>query len=305
MLSFDDFLAWEETTRDTIDFKKTYVDMTGDILAGLVLSEIIYWHMPSKKGRSRLSVHRDGQEWIACHRVEWWDRTRMTPRQIDRVFKILIAKGLIVKDRFHFAGKPTVHVRLNKERFLELWQGLVKNPPVNPYKSNSPNGEIEDCLFHQTVKTNSPNGENQFTASVNSYTETTTETTSRKRAVTHTTGKNTPEEAKAKTLIQAWADTCGLFGTFDNRTRMAQAKKMLAWDEPPTVEEVKQVVSDRLKIPRKGQYEFAYVAEDILERRQFVAMEAMKRQTEEQKRRQMSDKADLHSALMLGGGAVA
>lgn len=80
---------------------------------------------------------------------------------------------------------------------------------------------------------------------------------------------------------------------------------MLAWDEPPTVEEVKQVVSDRLKIPRKGQYEFAYVAEDILERRQFAAMEAMKQQTEEQKRRQMTDKADLHSALMLGGGAVA
>lgn len=34
--SFDSFLSWEGTTQDTIDFKRIYVDMAGDLVAGAV-----------------------------------------------------------------------------------------------------------------------------------------------------------------------------------------------------------------------------------------------------------------------------
>jgi len=47
-MEFNEFLSWELTTRDTIDFKKIYVDIAGDLIAGLLLSQIIYWHLPSK-----------------------------------------------------------------------------------------------------------------------------------------------------------------------------------------------------------------------------------------------------------------
>ena len=42
MKSFNDFLAWEKASRDSIDFKKIYVDVAGDLIAGLLLSQIIY-----------------------------------------------------------------------------------------------------------------------------------------------------------------------------------------------------------------------------------------------------------------------
>jgi hypothetical protein len=316
MLSFQDFLAWEESTRDTIDFKKIYVDMAGDILAGLVLSEIIYWHMPSKNGKSRLSVHRDGEEWIACHRVEWWDRTRMTPRQIDRVFKILLVAGLIFKDRFHFAGKPTVHVRLNKEKFLSCWQELIKNPPVNPYKSNSPNGEIEETPIHQTVKTNSPNGENQFTASVNSYTETTAKTTNTtKRVVKHTTGK-TPRTTTPRYIAKAlqhepmitWlvkkfrpeinVEMVGVRGLFkdmaEQYTKVCEAivDAGLGLDDLPGEHAYLMGKGwPTFGVGKMGEYAHDYAGHKA---KQNGAAHP-----------KQDEKAELHSSLMLGGGAVA
>lgn len=197
MTTFTDFLLWEQSTRDIIDFKKVYVDMAGDVLAGLVLSEIVYWHLPKRDGESKLRVHKDGQDWIACRRVEWWDRTRMTPRQIDRVFNVLVKKGLIVKDLFHFAGKPTVHIRLVQEAFLKAWEAMTVNPPANPY-ANLPKREIreENTLINEMVKSNLPNGDSQFTASVNSYTETTASTTKQK--------KIRPPKAKPLSPLQEW-----------------------------------------------------------------------------------------------------
>ena len=44
-MNFDDFLKWEQSSRDTVDFKTVYVDMVGDLLAGLMLSQIVFWHL--------------------------------------------------------------------------------------------------------------------------------------------------------------------------------------------------------------------------------------------------------------------
>ena len=49
MKDFNNFLAWRTNTRDTIDFKKIYVDMVGDLIAGLMLGRIIYWYLPDKE----------------------------------------------------------------------------------------------------------------------------------------------------------------------------------------------------------------------------------------------------------------
>lgn len=217
-------------------------------------------------------------------------KLRTTERNVQLLLRRLEKTGEIVI--IPNDGKATGTGNTNRyilKGYVEWYQAVKKISPLDDEAVKLPvsRGEIS-CI--QGVKKLSPK------PLVNPS----------KNRSTHTTGKkDDPEREKAKILIQAWADTCGMFGTFDNRARIAQAKKMLAWDEPPTVEEVKQVVVERLKIPRKGQYEFAYIAEDILERRQFAAMEAAKRQAEEEKRRQLADKTELHSALMLGGGAVA
>jgi len=45
------FLEWEGKARDAIDCKRHYIDLAGgDVVAGLLLSQIMYWHLPPKKG---------------------------------------------------------------------------------------------------------------------------------------------------------------------------------------------------------------------------------------------------------------
>lgn len=173
-LSFNDFVVWEQSTRDIIDFKKTYCDVAdGDVLAGLVLSEIIYWHLPSSKdGQSKMRIVRDDKEWIACRRYEWWDRTRLTPRQMDRVLSKLTKLGLIEKEVFKFYGDPTVHVRLVKDRFMKCWHNILNNPLVNPFL---PNGENEITAEGNGSQ---PDGENDLTKNGKSLTETPTSSTS-------------------------------------------------------------------------------------------------------------------------------
>lgn len=177
MDNFNEFLAWERHTRDTIDFKKAYVDVAGDVLAGLVLSEIVYWHLPNNQGKSKLRVVRNDKTWIACTRYEWWDRTRLTPRQIDRLLKVLVDRGIIEKDRFRFEGSPTVHVHLKQEAFVSAVEHVIQNPLKNPFL---PNGENAADLT-KPLDGNNANGEIQLTASVKSLTETTTETTKKER----------------------------------------------------------------------------------------------------------------------------
>ena len=132
--SFDSFLSWEGTTRDTIDFKRIYVDMAGDLVAGLLLSQLVYWHLDGRDGRTKLRVFRDGHGWVAKQRDDWWDEVRITPKQFDRACKILVDKGLITKTYFRFAGLRTMHLRIVKDRFMEVWQTTLDNPPDNPYK---------------------------------------------------------------------------------------------------------------------------------------------------------------------------
>ena len=91
MDNFNDFLTWEKASKDTIDFKKVYVDVSGDLIAGLLLSQIIYWHLPSKDGKSKLRVHKKDKTWLAKQRSDWWDEIRITPKQYDRAIgKVLL-----------------------------------------------------------------------------------------------------------------------------------------------------------------------------------------------------------------------
>lgn len=43
-----DFLAREQAENDGFYTKKMYIDIAGDLLAGILLSQIVYWYLPSK-----------------------------------------------------------------------------------------------------------------------------------------------------------------------------------------------------------------------------------------------------------------
>jgi hypothetical protein len=141
---WEGFLEWERASQDTVDFKTIYVDMAGDLVAGLLLSQIVYWYLPSKKdGRSKLRVYKDGHHWIAKARKDWWDELRIRAKRADRALSILEEKGLIVTAVYKFNRAPTKHIRIVKEKFLTAWTArlasLQEEQPIFP-KGEYPNG---------------------------------------------------------------------------------------------------------------------------------------------------------------------
>jgi len=118
MQNFKDFLLWEKASRDTIDVKRVYVDICGDLIAGIMLSQIIYWHLPDVRGRSKLRVYKDDKFWVAKEHNDWWEECRITQWQSRRAIKILGDKGLIEKKYFMFNGRRTTHIRLIENNLI-------------------------------------------------------------------------------------------------------------------------------------------------------------------------------------------
>jgi hypothetical protein len=115
-----EFLFWEGSSRDTIDFKKVYVDISNDLIAGLLLSQIVYWHLPSKEtGKTKLRVEKEGFLWIAKGREDWYEEIRITAKQYDRAIKMLEKLEIVEVKTFKFNSNPTKHVRLLWDKFLK------------------------------------------------------------------------------------------------------------------------------------------------------------------------------------------
>ncbi|WP_100904011.1 hypothetical protein [Nostoc flagelliforme] len=146
------FLAWESRSRDTIEVKRCYVDVAGgDLIAGILLSQIIYWHLPDHEGQSRLRIERDGYKWLAKKRDDWWKECRITPRQFDLATKLLQSKNLIKTATYKFGNSPIKHIRIDWENFLNELQAVVQTPPNAPerikttFARSDQNGNLTKC----------------------------------------------------------------------------------------------------------------------------------------------------------------
>jgi len=116
----DEFLAFEKASRDTIDVKRVYIDMAGDLAAGVLLSQIVYWHLPDESGKPKLRVFNEEHLWLAKRREDWWDECRLTPRQFDTAIARLADMGIVETKVLRFNGSPTKHVRIEWDKFLQL-----------------------------------------------------------------------------------------------------------------------------------------------------------------------------------------
>ena len=114
----DEFIAWEQASRDVIDVKRIYIDITGDLATGVLLSQIVFWSLPDRSGKQKLKILKDGRYWLAKKREDWWDECRITPKQFDRAIGVLEDKKLVVTDVFGFAGAPVKHVSLDFEELI-------------------------------------------------------------------------------------------------------------------------------------------------------------------------------------------
>lgn len=166
-MDYRDFLAWEATSRDTIDFKKVYVDMAEDLVAGLMLSQIIFYNLPGQSSESKLRVQKGGHTWLVKKHSDWYDECRITERQSPRALQILADKGLVETKVYRFNGSPTIHIRVLWENFLESLNTLVSRVYTENVVSKP-----RKAQFPKHTKCNI-----QTTESVDSLTENTTKTT--------------------------------------------------------------------------------------------------------------------------------
>ncbi|MGF7396160.1 hypothetical protein PQ692_10315 [Thermoanaerobacterium thermosaccharolyticum] len=115
----EEFFQYEKTSKDSVDLKRIYIDIAGDIVTGVLLSQIIFYYLPDNKGKTKLRVMHDNELWLAKTREEWWEECRISPKQFDRSIKILEDKQLVITKTIKFNGSPVKHIRLNLDILIE------------------------------------------------------------------------------------------------------------------------------------------------------------------------------------------
>jgi len=90
-------------------FIETWVlDVTEcDYPVALVLSQVLWWHQPSKDGTPRCKFERAGQRWLLRSDDEWWGETRLSLRQVRRAKSVLTKAELVECRRFKRDIGPT------------------------------------------------------------------------------------------------------------------------------------------------------------------------------------------------------
>lgn len=118
-----EFLSFIADGEDIISFRKSYVDITDSLIAGMMLNEIIFWHLPNREtGQSKLRVIHEDKEWLAISKVDWYNRARITSSQARTGENRLIELGFINVRVFKFNGVPTTHYSLNWDFFLNTFE---------------------------------------------------------------------------------------------------------------------------------------------------------------------------------------
>ncbi len=205
MVTMREFLQWEAVSKDTIDFKKAYVDMAGgDLIAGLMLSQIVFWHLPDKRGGSKLRVERDGYQWIAKKRTDWYEECRISDQRARRALKLLTELNLIETKVYKFAGVPTTHIRILPEPFLAAWENVVRSlysdggqsdREGEPDETNGFDRKDQDLLGERT--------KSSWLISPSPLTETTTEITTEREGPASPGSPPADSLAKVEALPQA------------------------------------------------------------------------------------------------------
>lgn len=157
-MDMNKFLSLKALEEKRVNFEMSYVDMAkGDLIAGLLLSQIVYWFLPSKEGKHKTRATYKGRRAIAKNRDDWYDEIRVTPRQYDRGIKILQELNIVDVENSMFNGKRTPFIILNNDIFLELYEKELSryNETVTPIsrESNIGNNQSVKPLTETTTKT--------------------------------------------------------------------------------------------------------------------------------------------------------
>lgn len=210
-----------------------YIDITGDLVQGALLSRIMYWFSVDKNKKSKVRIFKDDYFWIAKQRKDWWEEIRITERQYDKAIKELEKKGFVVLAKYKFNSMPTIHIRPDYENInsaTKEWENQLRKEIVAEYKSelqNETDGNNTKCNsqgIDTKCKTGVTQESNLLTLITNndySNIDYTTDTTKAEtlsndngEADTISLKKSLPTSAKKKTkseLMELETDMCRRF----------------------------------------------------------------------------------------------
>jgi hypothetical protein len=121
--------------------KVAYVELTGDLASGVLLSQLVYWFKPAKNGQPRLKVmNAKGELVLAKRREDWYSECGITLKQYKRAIKTLQDLGLVRVTHAQFNGAPTTHIWLDVPLLSQLVAGGSIGPkgtvPLGPKGPN-------------------------------------------------------------------------------------------------------------------------------------------------------------------------
>lgn len=139
------FLAWRANDDYfSVSLKLAYIDLADDdLIAGILLAQILYWFSPDKHGRPRARVKKGDRYWLAKRRTDWLGQCRITENQYDRAIQVLVKRGLVTVELHRFSGTPMPHIWVNWETLVTE---LAKIPPQAPANGNSTETKVEKPL---------------------------------------------------------------------------------------------------------------------------------------------------------------
>lgn len=125
-----------------VAYAPVYTELTGDLAAGIVLSQLVYWFKPSRAGKSKLTVVRDGTLWLAKNRQEMRAECGLTEWQYRSAMDKLKDMGLVEVQTHLFHGKTTPHIRLELDRLAALLAGVLSAAEHNVRLEESSRPEL-------------------------------------------------------------------------------------------------------------------------------------------------------------------
>ena len=140
-----------------------YIDIAGDLTAGVLLSQIMYWFDKDSKNECvRTKIKKKGYFWIARRRDEWANEIRVAPKQYDSAMKKLKAKKLVIVEKFKINGAPTTHIRPNDEVInvaIKEWKEqialeIIKDNEIEQSDMNSSNQNLPEEENREKVVSN-------------------------------------------------------------------------------------------------------------------------------------------------------
>jgi hypothetical protein len=124
--------------KNVVTVRKPFVQFTGSLEAGMMLSQLLYWTPKSETG------------WVAKTDAEFSDELCLSKYGVRKARTEMEKRGILKTKIKKFAGTPTVHYRLDLDVLNRKWTLWIRK--MDFAKSKSPPSENEESITETTTE---------------------------------------------------------------------------------------------------------------------------------------------------------